>query len=293
MKVALTSDVHLEFGDYALDNPHGANVLILSGDICVAEDIRAVGKTPGGWDAEAASGFDRAKRGIMYQEFFQEASLWYKDVVYVMGNHEHYHGDYSRSYEVIAEMLDRLNLRNVHFLEKSFVQINGYTFIGSTLWTDFNKADPLTLRSAEQMMRDFQAVRHSVKGRSTGNWRFLPMDALQDHRNSVKYIRDTLDQRRHQGLNSRRVVVVGHHAPSMLSIHDKYKHDYQMNGCYATDLSDIMLDYPEIQLWTHGHMHDDFDYTIGSTRVVCNPRGYIGYEARANGHQPMIIELED
>ena len=293
MKIALTSDVHLEFGDYAIDNPHGADVLILSGDICVAEDIRAVGKIPGGWDADAHSGFERAKRGIMYQEFFQEASLWYRDVVYVMGNHEHYHGDYSRSHEIIQDMLDRLNLRNVHFLEKSLVQINGYTFIGSTLWTDFNKADPLTLQSAEHMMRDFQAVKHSVKGKSTGNWRFLPMDALQDHRASVKYIRDTLDQRRHQGLNSRRVIVVGHHAPSTLSIHDKYKHEYQMNGCYASDLSDIMLDYPEIQLWTHGHMHDDFDYVIGSTRVVCNPRGYIGYEARANGHHPKIIELED
>jgi hypothetical protein len=259
----------------------------------VAEDIRAVGKIPGGWDADAHSGFERAKRGIMYQEFFQEASLWYRDVVYVMGNHEHYHGDYSRSHEIITDMLHRLNLRNVHFLNQSQVELHGYTFLGGTLWTDFNRRDPLTLQSAEHMMRDFQAVKHSVKGRRTGNWKFLPTDALSEHDSTVKWLKNTLDQRRAQDINNNRVIVVGHHAPSMLSIHDKYQHDYQMNGCYASDLSNVMLDYPEIQLWTHGHMHDDFDYTIGSTRVVCNPRGYIGYEARANGHQPKIIELED
>jgi hypothetical protein len=32
-------------------------------------------------------------------------------------------------------------------------------------------------------------------------------------------------------------------------------------------------------LWIHGHVHDSFDYQIGRTRIVCNPRGY---EAHAN-----------
>jgi len=39
MKVALASDVHLEFGPISLDNTEGADVLILSGDICVAKDV--------------------------------------------------------------------------------------------------------------------------------------------------------------------------------------------------------------------------------------------------------------
>ena len=40
MKVALCSDVHLEFGTISLENTEGADVLILSGDICVAKDVR-------------------------------------------------------------------------------------------------------------------------------------------------------------------------------------------------------------------------------------------------------------
>ena len=39
MKVALCSDLHLEFQDINLKNEEGANVLILSGDILVAEDL--------------------------------------------------------------------------------------------------------------------------------------------------------------------------------------------------------------------------------------------------------------
>ena len=27
-------------------------------------------------------------------------------------------------------------------------------------------------------------------------------------------------------------------------------------------------------LWMHGHTYDSFDYRVGKTRVVCNPRGY-------------------
>ncbi len=36
MKIAVASDLHLEFGDLDFENTQGAEVLILSGDICVA-----------------------------------------------------------------------------------------------------------------------------------------------------------------------------------------------------------------------------------------------------------------
>ena len=28
-------------------------------------------------------------------------------------------------------------------------------------------------------------------------------------------------------------------------------------------------------LWIHGHTHDSFDYRLGATRVLANPRGYV------------------
>ncbi len=39
MRIAVASDLHLEFGDLYFDNSDRADVLILSGDICVAADI--------------------------------------------------------------------------------------------------------------------------------------------------------------------------------------------------------------------------------------------------------------
>ena len=89
----------------------------------------------------------------------------------------------------------------------------------------------------------------------------------------------------------KQVVVVGHHTPSHTSCHPRYKDDREMNGGYHSDLSEFILDRPGIKLWTHGHTHEVFDYMIGSCRVVCNPRGYIGYEELADNFQLKVVEL--
>jgi hypothetical protein len=39
MKIAVCSDLHLEFGDLDLENTQNAEVLILGGDIFVVEDL--------------------------------------------------------------------------------------------------------------------------------------------------------------------------------------------------------------------------------------------------------------
>jgi predicted phosphodiesterase len=39
MKIALCSDLHLEFDDIILKNDENAELLILSGDIMIAEDL--------------------------------------------------------------------------------------------------------------------------------------------------------------------------------------------------------------------------------------------------------------
>ena len=61
-----------------------------------------------------------------------------------------------------------------------------------------------------------------------------------------------------------------------------------MNGAYSSDLSEFILDHPEIKVWTHGHTHDNFDYIVGECRIICNPRGYKGYEQQAENFDPTI-----
>mgnify|MGYP000604130187 CR=1 FL=1 len=76
-----------------------------------------------------------------------------------------------------------------------------------------------------------------------------------------------------------------------ISIAEKYKGDTVMNGAFQSDLSSFIMDRPQIKLWTHGHTHDVFDYMIGGCRIVCNPRGYIHYEQRADEFSLQFVEV--
>ena len=285
MKVALASDIHLEFGSISLENTDGADVLILSGDICVAKDIL---------NRDDNGIFDRFSRSNTIHTFFQECCARFPHVIYIMGNHEHYHGDYN---DTVTTLRNRLGyLVNLHILDKQMVQLGGVSFIGGTLWTDMNKEDPSTLMTMTGMMNDFRCVENSGKSMRYFNdsdgvtrgrkARFTPDDAVIDHKNMLEYIRMMVE-----GKFDQKFVVVGHHSPSRLSTHPKYQDDYLMNGGYSSSLDEFILDHPQIKLWTHGHTHYKFDYMIGSTRVVCNPRGYINYEPEADNFKLKFIEV--
>jgi len=288
MKVALASDVHLEFGPISLENTEGADVLILSGDICVAKDIM---------DRDVNGIFDRFDRNSSIHQFFQECCERFPHVIYIMGNHEHYHGDYNDTVTVLRNRLGYL--ANLHILDKEMVQLGDVSFIGGTLWTDMNKEDDITLLHMKGMMNDFRCVTNSknvvnykifdennnveFKTRAA---KFTPEDAVVDHRAMIEYIRIMIE-----GKFDQKFVVVGHHSPSKLSTKPQYQDDVIMNGGYSSDLSEFILDHPQIKLWTHGHTHHKFDYMIGSTRVVCNPRGYINYEPEATDFELQFIEV--
>ena len=63
------------------------------------------------------------------------------------------------------------------------------------------------------------------------------------------------------------------------------------NGAYSSNLDDFIINNPKIKTWIHGHTHESFDYMIGSTQIVCNPRGYINYEARAEEFSLKYLEV--
>lgn len=272
MKIALCSDLHLEFADVDLVNNEAADVLILSGDIMVAQDMHDHPELDSGTYSNNHADLSRrqltAKR---FRDFLKRCSFQFPHVVYVAGNHEFYHGKYPDAYRYLKTECDKFP--NVHFLEMDQITIDDVTFLGGTLWTDMNKQDPVTMHMIEKMMNDFRIIRNSEREYA----RFSPRDAVTRHMKTLRYIKDVVE------LDvTKKYVVVGHHTPSPLSIHEKYKNDQVMNGGYTSDLSEFILDHPQIKLWTHGHTHEQFDYLLGSTRVVANPRGYYGYEECAD-----------
>ncbi len=273
MRINIASDIHLEFGPIEIKNTEGADALILSGDICVAADLTHKDVND--------------KRSRVIHDFFEMCCNEYDNVIYIVGNHEHYNGDFQRTIPHLKMYLQSY-LENLHILDKSVVTINDVTFIGGTLWTDMNKEDPSTLYSMKGMMNDFIKVANGEIDNRGKPYkvinRLTPDDVVVDHKEMLEYIRTVV-----KGKYDQKFVVVGHHAPSKLSTKPKYQDDYIMNGAYSSDLSEFILDYPQIKMWTHGHTHDNFDYLVGSTRVVCNPRGYIKYEHQADIFNPNII----
>jgi predicted phosphodiesterase len=291
MKIALTSDIHLEFGPIELENTENADVLILSGDIMVAADINRLD-----------SNMLPHPRRSHYDEFLDMCSRNFPKVIYVMGNHEHYHGDYATTSDILRSFCS--NYPNIHFLDNELLTIDDFTFVGGTLWTDMNKEDPNTLRAINSIMNDFRVIKNSNKHISyyraasldpdnLDGWvmkqapsTFSPMDAVDEHKQFLEIVKNTIDSN-----PTEKIVVVGHHAPSKLSTHPRYKDEVLVNGAYSSDLSEFILDNPQIKLWTHGHTHEPFDYMIGSTRVVCNPRGYFEYEDRADQFELKFLEI--
>lgn len=255
----MVSDLHLEFKDLALNNP-GVDVLVLAGDIMTVEPWYARSKKD---DYSAWMG-KRAERYEIFKDFLDRVTTNFPHVIWVAGNHEFYGFRWYQTLEVATWISQGYS--NLYFLERNSVTIDGVHFVGATLWTDFNKGDPLATYHANGSMNDYRAIVNDREG-----FRGLhPRDTVYRYRDSVNYLSTAVE-----GLD--RVVVVTHHAPTPLSTHPRYVGDIT-NYAYHSDLSEWILDRPQVVLWCHGHTHDPYDYQMGGTRVVCNPRGYDPYE---------------
>ena len=275
MKIALVSDVHLEFGDLDFDNDSGADVLILGGDICVGADMA---------QRDPYNTMGEHYRSNRFHAFFERCCERFPHVIFIVGNHEHYHGDFAKTVPHFKDVLRYLP--NLHILEKETFVLNDITFIGGTLWTDMNRRSVRTLHEISRMMNDFRCVDNTAKDSDQWGSRFTTTDAANDHDAMLAFVRTTVEAN-----PAGRYVVVGHHAPSRLSTHPRYAHEAIMNGGYSSELDDFILDHPQIKMWTHGHTHEDFDYRIGSCRILCNPRGYVNYEERADTWRLVTVEV--
>jgi predicted phosphodiesterase len=287
MRVNVMSDLHIDFADLELP---GGDVLILSGDLCEAKSIKKdLYKTPEFMAAHPdlvniLTEGNRPDRRIdrFYRFLLEECSKKYRQVIYVMGNHEHYGFQYQKTYNHIKEQLPD----NIHLLERETLEIDGVLFVGATLWTDMNNHDPMTMLQMKGMMNDYRQITMFNEAKSAYH-KLTPERTVEDHIKTKTYFTDVLAKNRALD-NPLPVVMVTHHSPSKQSTHPRYKHEVTMNGAYSSDLEEFITDNPEIKFWTHGHTHEPFRYMIGQCEIVCNPRGYKGYEGRAEDFDPTI-----
>lgn len=169
----------------------------------------------------------------------------FSQVVYVPGNHEHYFhkGDTSEYQRDL-----RRDIPNLHLLDASSTVIDGQRFLGGTLWFK-PQPDDILFRKRYSDFDYIDKFSDWVGKENSKYYFYLSQEVGKDD------------------------IVVTHHLPSSLSIWGKFKGSL-LNRFFVTEMSDLMMDKSP-KLWIHGHSHGSCDYTIGDSRVVSNPMGYL------------------
>ena len=186
-------------------------------------------------------------------------------VIYIAGNHEFWGYEMQNLQD---DLVDVSKGTNVRYLEKKSTVIKGTRFLGCTLWTDFDDCDD------EEVMQDLQNIMNDFRYISYQESLITPGNLIDINRDSVKWLQREL-AKNHDGPT----VVVTHHAPTKKSW--AADPDDYLKYAYCNKLEPLLKEN-DIDLWVHGHIHHASDYTKHGTRIVCNPRGYKGYQTVDN-----------
>jgi len=217
MKLWILSDLHTEFIDFNWPAKY-ADVLILAGDIFTNDGV----------------------------SFIRQAKEHAEHVLFVPGNHEFYGYEYH-------SRLEYLKTLPCHVLHNKVVEINGVSFAGTTLWTDFNRDDWFAKTAARRNINDFYNIKWH-------NRNFHPDDTVQLNEKAVSFL-----------YNNPTDVVITHHVPDTFFVNEKWRLNL-LNPAFAN--TNIKLDKINPKYWFYGHTHDSSWKVLSNTTFICNPKGY-------------------
>ena len=256
------SDLHIEFGQPRVSMIQG-DYLILAGDITVLRCLNPVMNDEGNRKTR--------KRTL---SFFDQMQSKFKKVFYLTGNHESYNFDINQEKEYIAKYLPGV----VHLDDTAYDIDEKTVLFGGTLWTDMNKSDPRTMGMIGHGMNDFRIIYNNTPENPFAIWR--PEDAAKKHARTMLALIETLETN-----HGKNVIVATHHSPTPQGINREHVRDTVINHGYYTDLEAFIESRPQIKYWVFGHTHMQDQFEIGSTKVVTNAQGYVGYENCAERFQ--------
>lgn len=234
MKIQILSDLHLNVADMPAPVTD-ADLVVLAGDI------------------------SRPQPAIAWARDFPQP------VVYVPGNHEYYGGSLAG---VGQQLRAEAAGSNIHILDCNVAHFGRLRILGCTLWSDFKLfPDPqqqqLAKTEATRLMYDFSRIHITDDTLDL----FTPVVSAALFDQAVSWLHGEL-QSPHDGAT----VVVTHHAPCTRSVHPEYRTS-PITPAFVSNLDELIAS-SGAALWIHGHVHASYDYHMGNTRIVCNPRGY-------------------
>jgi Icc-related predicted phosphoesterase len=204
-------------------------------------------------------------------------------IIFVPGNHDFYTASVESRMKDFYEVEN--NLHNLTVLQNSYVTINSVKFYGSTLWSGLDAYPGYP----SPKLKDWYNYNIS-DSRYINSWNSSTM--LEEHKIAKQKLTTFLNTK-----TPEKKVVITHFAPSLKSVHSSYTGAVPFNSYWCNNFSDDFIS--QADLWCHGHVHNNFDYTVNeyspekSCRVVCNPRGYITEygEENENFDPELILEI--
>ena len=270
MKLRYCSDLHLEFNPpptrvqlFPKGGDPVSEILLIAGDT-----IPAVFLDPSNIDPRSLS---LRKR---FNELLAMVSA-YRQVYFIGGNHDVYYSDLLTGRKLFNAYLRKANIpaAKMKMLEKEAIELAPHVILlASTLWTDMNRNDPLAHEAVGKGMNDFSKINY-------GQRTFTTRDAVRVHKRSLKKLRKlyrhhTLGDETKSPDDKTRIIIMSHHQPSFEGLKGSVRHGGAIDFGYYSDLTDWVLDRPQISHWIAGHTHHNTSYDIGNCTVLTNCRGY-------------------
>lgn len=188
----------------------------------------------------------------------EQAQSHGKKIIYVLGNHEGEGIGFKGAVDYAKERLAKSQTGIIHLENETHV-IEDVQFIGATYWTNFQLFGE----------REFYFATHHCK--KCNDFETIPDlsigNAVKWHDTSYAYIENVLYNNNNQ---YRKNVVLTHFTPSAHSVAEQFKKD--LLSAYFSNRDEALMGFDGF--WIHGHTHFEFDYMLGDTNVICNPRGY-------------------
>jgi predicted phosphodiesterase len=206
----------------------------------------------------------------IYQQGVEWLESSEKKVLYVAGNHEFYHHEFIDTLNTIKHKCAQ---SNIIFMEKNAIEIDDVRFLGCTLWANANR---VVDEGKKKGSNDFKKINY-------GDERITPEIMTELHHQAVDWLSKEL-KKPFDG----KTVVITHHAPTFWSWGGSPLSPGRFS--YCNDMRPLMYEH-KIDAWFHGHTHNIRDYQCGSTRILCNPRGYWGHHAVNEFQAERMVEV--
>lgn len=250
MRIQILSDLHLDL----LRNPINLNA--------VFSDMSKNSKK---CDLLVIAGDLAESSSPGYESYISRICSMYKIVLLILGNHDWWNAAPDVTLEKLKTIQDKYS--NLKIMRRATFEIDGFRFVAATMWF----GDTHQARVISRTWSDF----HQIKAEKSWIWEQRRKDC------------DFLSKEVKEG-----DIVITHHVPLFNSLDQKHltrSGDLGINAMYLNDQSRL-ISKRNPKIWIHGHTHVANDYTVGGTRIICNPMGYKEH-GDETGYKTLIIEV--